>query len=72
MPVPKAEVLELMRMTVDPAEVDIGDIARALSNQCRFGGNARVFSGCRSSLRRRWVGQGMEWYGRSQAGSIRC
>ena len=27
----------------DPAEVDIGDIARALSNQCRFGGNARVF-----------------------------
>ncbi len=27
----------------DPAEVEIGDIARALSNQCRFGGNARVF-----------------------------
>ena len=27
----------------DPVEVDIDDIARALSNQCRFGGNARVF-----------------------------
>jgi len=27
----------------DPDEVDIGDIARALSNQCRFGGNARTF-----------------------------
>jgi 5'-deoxynucleotidase YfbR-like HD superfamily hydrolase len=27
----------------DPAEVDVGDIARALSNQCRFGGNCRVY-----------------------------
>jgi hypothetical protein len=27
----------------DPAEVEIGDIARSLSNQCRFGGNARTF-----------------------------
>ena len=27
----------------DPEQVDIDDIARALSNQCRFGGNARVF-----------------------------
>jgi 5'-nucleotidase len=27
----------------DPSEVDIGDIARALSHQCRFGGNCRVY-----------------------------
>jgi 5'-deoxynucleotidase YfbR-like HD superfamily hydrolase len=27
----------------DPDDVDIGDIARALSNQCRFGGNCRVY-----------------------------
>jgi 5'-nucleotidase len=27
----------------DPDEVDIGDIARALSNQCRFGGNSRTY-----------------------------
>jgi hypothetical protein len=27
----------------DPAEIDLGDIARALSNQCRFGGHARSY-----------------------------
>jgi 5'-deoxynucleotidase YfbR-like HD superfamily hydrolase len=27
----------------DPDEIDIGDIARALSNQCRFGGHARTY-----------------------------
>jgi 5'-nucleotidase len=27
----------------DPAQLDAGDIARALANQCRFGGHTRVF-----------------------------
>ena len=27
----------------DPAQLDPGDIARALANQCRFGGHSRVF-----------------------------
>ena len=27
----------------DPEQLDAGDIARALANQCRFGGHARVF-----------------------------
>lgn len=27
----------------DPESIDLGDIAQALSNQCRFGGHARVF-----------------------------
>ena len=27
----------------DPAQLDIGDIARALANLCRFGGHSRVF-----------------------------
>src|SRR5215218_211560 len=27
----------------DPAQIDAGDIARALANQCRFGGHSRVF-----------------------------
>ena len=27
----------------DPAQIDAGDIARALANQCRFGGRRRVF-----------------------------
>jgi 5'-nucleotidase len=27
----------------DPDQIDIGDIGRALANQCRFGGHCRVF-----------------------------
>jgi 5'-deoxynucleotidase YfbR-like HD superfamily hydrolase len=27
----------------DPSQFDVGDIARALANQCRFGGHSRVF-----------------------------
>jgi hypothetical protein len=27
----------------DPAQLDAGDIARALANQCRFGGHTRIF-----------------------------
>src|SRR3954452_22681285 len=27
----------------DPAQLDPGDIARALANQCRFGGHSRAF-----------------------------
>ncbi len=27
----------------DPAQLDAGDIARALANQCRFGGHSRAF-----------------------------
>lgn len=27
----------------DPGQIDPGDIARALANQCRFGGHSRVF-----------------------------
>jgi len=27
----------------DPSQIDIGDIARALGNLCRFGGHSRVF-----------------------------
>ena len=27
----------------DPDQLDVGDIARALANQCRFGGHCRVF-----------------------------
>jgi uncharacterized protein len=27
----------------DPAQLDVGDIARALANQCRFGGHSRSF-----------------------------
>ena len=27
----------------DPSQLDAGDIARALANQCRFGGHSRVF-----------------------------
>jgi hypothetical protein len=27
----------------DPEQLDAGDIARALANQCRFGGHSRVF-----------------------------
>jgi uncharacterized protein len=27
----------------DPEQIDIGDIGRALANQCRFGGHCRVF-----------------------------
>lgn len=27
----------------DPGQLDAGDIARALANQCRFGGHSRVF-----------------------------
>jgi hypothetical protein len=27
----------------DPAEIDLDDIAQAMSNQCRFGGHCRVF-----------------------------